>query len=365
MSEVLRRWKRRRRSGGGVQRTTRGDRHAGLPTKVDVRRKSRTGGAVTSNEWNGDESLVGRAVGCLVGLALGDALGAAVEFQAPGTFPPVSGMRGGGPHGLTAGQWTDDTSMALALADSIVACGWDLDDQARRYVRWWRDGVYSVTGECFDIGITTAAALGRFEEGIPAQDSGIAAYRSAGNGSIMRLAPVVIAGWHRYPSDLPGLVERCVDSSRPTHRAPQALSACAVFGVVLAALIAGEDRQVVLDPRWSAWDEVRAVMDLHPEVEQVISGSHRDRQPPEIVGSGYVVRSLEAALWAFGSQPDAKLSLLAAVNLGHDADTTGAVCGQLTGAAWGVAGLPEDWLGVLARRDEIVAVAEALVAGRV
>ncbi|MEX1003847.1 MAG: ADP-ribosylglycohydrolase family protein [Acidimicrobiia bacterium] len=310
-----------------------------------------------------DEALIGRAVGCLVGLALGDALGAAVEFQAPGTFPPVTGMRGGGPFGLTAGQWTDDTSMALALADSIVVRGWDLEDQARRYVRWWRHGDYSVTGECFDIGITTAAALARFEGGIPALQSGIGDHRSAGNGSIMRLAPVAIAASHRYPDDLAGLVERCVDSSRPTHRAPQALSACAVFGVVLAALIAGEEHQVILDPRWSAWDEVRTIVNLHPEVDEVISGSHGEREPPEIVGSGYVVRSLEAALWAFGKHPDARGSLLVAVNLGDDADTTGAVCGQLSGAAWGVAGLPEDWLGMLAGRDEVAAIAAALVAG--
>jgi ADP-ribosyl-[dinitrogen reductase] hydrolase len=314
---------------------------------------------------NLDETSVGRAVGCLVGLALGDALGAAVEFRAPGTFPPVRGMRGGGPHGLAAGQWTDDTSMALAMADSIVEVGWDLEDQARRYVRWWRHGEYSVTGDCFDIGITTAAALGRFEEGVTARESGLDGDRSAGNGSIMRLAPVAIAGSHRYPNDLAGLVQRCVDSSRPTHRAPQALSACAVFGVALAALIAGEDRRAVLDPGWSAWNEVRALIDLHPEIDEVISGSHRDRQPPDIVGSGYVVRSLEAALWAFGSHTDARNGLLAAVNLGDDADTTGAVCGQLVGAAWGLAGLPQDWLGVLARRGELIGVAESLIAAPV
>ena len=314
-----------------------------------------------TKDVNVDESALDRAVGCLVGLAVGDALGAAVEFQRPGTFPPVTGMRGGGPHGLAAGQWTDDTSMALALADSIVARGWDLEDQARRYVRWWRDGEYSVTGECFDIGITTAAALGRVEEGVAARDSGIADHLAAGNGSIMRLAPVAIAGSHRYPRDVAGLVERCVESSLPTHRAPQAVSACAVFGVALSALIAGEAREVVLDPHWSVWDEVRGIMDLHPEVDEVISGSHRERQPPEIVGSGYVVRSLEAGFWAFGSQTDARASLLAAVNLGDDADTTGAVCGQLVGAAWGATALPDEWLAVLAWRNEIVAVAEALL----
>ena len=93
-----------------------------------------------------------RLRGMLVGLAVGDALGAAVEFKPPGTFPPVTGYRGGGPHGLGPGEWTDDTSMALALADSIATVGWDLADQARRYLAWYRRGEYSVNGRCFDIG---------------------------------------------------------------------------------------------------------------------------------------------------------------------------------------------------------------------
>ena len=100
-----------------------------------------------------------RQRGTLLGLAVGDALGAAVEFEMPGAFEPVTGYRGGGPHGLGPGEWTDDTSMALALADSIAQVGWDLNDQAGRYVTWWREGRYSVNGRCFDIGITTRSAL--------------------------------------------------------------------------------------------------------------------------------------------------------------------------------------------------------------
>ena len=103
-----------------------------------------------------------RSRGALIGLAVGDALGAAVEFRAPGSFAPVTGYRSGGPHGLKAGEWTDDTSMALALADSIASAGWDLNDQASRYVQWWKTGKYSVNGRCFDIGITTRSALGKF-----------------------------------------------------------------------------------------------------------------------------------------------------------------------------------------------------------
>jgi ADP-ribosylglycohydrolase len=95
-----------------------------------------------------------RQRGALIGLAIGDALGAAVEFSCPGSFAPVTGYRAGGQHGLDAGEWTDDTSMALALADSIASVGWNLNDQADRYVQWWKTGKYSVNGRCFDIGIT-------------------------------------------------------------------------------------------------------------------------------------------------------------------------------------------------------------------
>ena len=121
-----------------------------------------------------------RRRGALIGLAVGDALGAAVEFKSPGSFAPVTGYRSGGPLGLKAGEWTDDTSMALALADSMASVGWDLNDQAGRYVSWWKTGKYSVNGRCFDIGITTRSALSRFVASKNALDSGDASERSPG-----------------------------------------------------------------------------------------------------------------------------------------------------------------------------------------
>ena len=141
-----------------------------------------------------------RLRGALIGLAVGDALGAAVEFQEPGSFAPVTGYRSGGPHSLEPGEWTDDTSMALALADSIATAGWDLNDQSERYVRWMKHGSYSVNGRCFDVGITTSAALHRFLEGKDATLSGSRAESASGNGSIMRLAPVPIRYAHLYPT---------------------------------------------------------------------------------------------------------------------------------------------------------------------
>src|ERR1700674_2729246 len=125
--------------------------------------------------------MTNRLRGALIGLAVGDALGAAVEFKTPGSFAPVTGYRSGGPHGLKAGEWTDDTSMALALADSIASVGWDLNDQASRYVEWWQTGKYSVTGRCFDIGITTRSALSNFLVTRDALSSGDSSERASGN----------------------------------------------------------------------------------------------------------------------------------------------------------------------------------------
>jgi ADP-ribosyl-[dinitrogen reductase] hydrolase len=302
--------------------------------------------------------LQDRLRGILIGLAVGDALGAAVEFFPPGSFPPVTGYRGGGPHGLGPGEWTDDTSMALALADSIAETGWDLNDQADRYCNWWQRGEYSVTGRCFDVGVTTAAALGRFVETEDAWSSGDPSERASGNGSIMRLAPVPIAFAHLYPDDVELLAERADQSSLPTHASPICRSACRYLAAVLAALARGEEREAVLSPSWPALGRLGP---LHPAVETVARGSFREKEPPAIRGSGYAAESLEAALWAFHDAGEFREAVLRAVNLGNDADTTGAVCGQLAGAFWGESGIPREWREGLARRDLLEAALDGIM----
>jgi len=305
-----------------------------------------------------------RQRGTLLGLAVGDALGAAVEFQMPGTIEPVTGYRAGGPHGLAAGEWTDDTSMALALADSIAEVGWDLNDQARRYVAWWQKGEYSVNGRCFDIGITTRSALSRFLNTGDARDAGDDSEHASGNGSIMRLAPVPIRYSYMFPDGIGDLVERAVESSLPTHASPQCLSACVYMTVVLCGLIDGRPREEVLDPEWALMRQARDFAPFHPEIAEVAEGSFRRKEPPEVVGSGYVVKSLEAALWAFHHAKDFRAAVLRAVNLGDDTDTTGAVCGQLAGAYWGESGIPAEWLEGLAKRDMIEKALRGLLEGR-
>ena len=297
----------------------------------------------------------------LIGLAVGDALGAAVEFMEPGSFPPVTGFRAGGPHGLGAGEWTDDTSMALALADSIVCEGWDLNDQARRYVDWWRNGAYSVNGHCFDIGITTRWGLSKFEQTNDARSSGDPSERASGNGSIMRLAPVVIRYADRFPNAVPELIKFAAESSLPTHASPQCLSACRYLALVECGLVHGFSREEVLAPNWGPLAQLRAIHPLHPTVDEVAQGSFRHREPPEIRGSGYVVKSLEDALWAFWLADSFEEAVLLAVNLGDDADTTGAVCGQIAGAFWSEEGIPSGLRRGLAGQDMIESILNRLL----
>jgi ADP-ribosylglycohydrolase/protein-tyrosine phosphatase len=284
--------------------------------------------------------------GALLGLAVGDAVGAAVEFQPPGTFPPLTDMVGGGPHRLPIGAWTDDTSMALCLAESLVETGgFDPVDQLQRYVRWYREGYLSSTGECFDIGMATQAALVRFERtGEPFP--GDADPHAAGNGPLMKLAPVPLA----YAADPAAAVARAAESARTTHGAPQAIDAARYFAaVMLGALHTGE-----LTP---AWD----VEPLHPEVAEIAAGSFRTREPPAIRGTGYVVDSLEAALWAVHGAASFEDAVLRAANLGDDADTTAAIAGQLAGALYGVEAIPANWRKRLVMRERIEELADGLL----
>jgi ADP-ribosyl-[dinitrogen reductase] hydrolase len=297
--------------------------------------------------------MTDRHRGTLIGLAVGDALGAAVEFKSPGSFRPVIGYRSGGPHGLDAGEWTDDTSMALALADSIAEVGWDLNDQAHRYIEWWRKGKYSVNGRCFDIGITTRSALNNFLSDKNALTSGDRSDKASGNGSIMRLAPVPIRFAHLLEYQLHDLSRIAEESSLPTHASEQCVSACRYLATVLVALINGEDREEVLSPNWKLLQQLNDIKPLHPLIQEIAQGSFRQKQPPAIEGSGWVVKSLEASLWAFHDADSFEEAVMRAINLGDDADTTGAICGQLAGAYWGESGISDSLRSGLARMDMI------------
>lgn len=303
------------------------------------------------------KSLTHKFRGCLLGLAVGDALGTTLEFRSPGTFTPIDDMLGGGPFRLLPGQWTDDTSMALCLAESLLSCkGMDAADQCERYLDWWQRGSNSVTGECFDIGNTVRSALAKYRETAD-PCSGPRDKYSAGNGSIMRLAPVP-SFYFRAPKA--ELLARCEESSLTTHGASESIWSCRILGGLIqqALQAATKEEALRIDDQLVSESQHGGLMS--PALRAVVDGSWQRLEPPAIAGTGYVVKSLEAALWAFAKAKDFRHGALLAANLGDDADTTAAIYGQLAGAFWGESGIPEDWLSKLAWREKIGNLAEQL-----
>ncbi|MBA4148333.1 MAG: ADP-ribosylglycohydrolase family protein [Verrucomicrobia bacterium] len=301
-------------------------------------------------------SLESRFRGALVGLAIGDAVGTTVEFQAPGTFTPVTDMVGGGPFGLKPGQWTDDTSMALCLAQSLIDCrGFDARDQQEKYLRWWREGYMSSTGRCFDIGNTVRGALTRYLQ-FKEPFAGSTDPHSAGNGSIMRLAPVPLF----YFSNPEQAIHLSGESSRTTHQARTAIDACRYLSALIVGALRGSSKEALLSPDYSPAPGLWGSKPLCSEIAEIANGSYRHKTVNQIRGSGYVVQSLEAALWAFATTESFKEGCLAAVNLGEDADTTAAVYGQLAGAYHGLENIPEGWRKKITDLNEIMRMADDL-----
>ena len=267
-------------------------------------------------------------------------------------------MVGGGPFHLLPGEWTDDTSMALCLAESLVESrGFSAGDQMNRYLRWWREGHLSSNGRCFDIGMTSHAALAEFERtGNPY--SGSTDAHAAGNGSLMRLAAVPLY----FGASATDAVRYAANSSKTTHGTIEAIDACRLMSALMVCAIRGMPKAEMLDPN-ACQIVIRSALDLDaltPKIAAIARGSYKIRQPPEIRGTGYVVDTLEAALWAFHHSSSFEEGALMAVNLGDDADTTGAVYGQLAGCYYGVEGIPARWLDRLAHRELITAFADRL-----
>jgi ADP-ribosylglycohydrolase len=299
--------------------------------------------------------------GALLGLAVGDALGTTLEFKPPGTFTPLTDMIGGGPFNLKPGEWTDDTSMALCLAESLIEKrGFDAKDQMDRYCRWYEEGYLSSTGHCFDIGNTVRSALAAYRRtGNPF--SGPESPNTAGNGSLMRLAPVPLF----FASNPEQAIHYAGESSRTTHGTRAAVDACRYFtGLIIGALRGGQKSEL-LNPyffpnhRPDHWQK----NPLDPKIAAIAAGSFKTKEPPEIKGAGYVVESSEAALWAFDRSESFREGALLAVNLGNDADTTGAIYGQLAGAFYGAQQIPAEWRHKLVMCDFIIEKADQLFAG--
>ena len=289
-----------------------------------------------------------KALGCLIGLACGDAVGTTVEFLPRGRFKPVTDMIGGGKFQLKAGMWTDDTAMTLCLAESlIIHKGFNAQDQMDRYWLWLDQGYNSCLPHAFGVGKTILNALFRYHKTGQVY-SGRTESHYSGNGSLMRLAPIILY----YQHDLTLLYRYAALSSQTTHASTECIEACQYFAHVVTNALQGQSKEQIFDIHFST---------ALPDLQQIVLGQYRDKTEDQIKGSGYVIESLEAALWAFWHSSNFEDAILKATNLGDDADTTAAICGQIAGAYYGLAGIPKHWKNQLYRYDDIVQLAELLI----
>ncbi|EMA48453.1 ADP-ribosylglycohydrolase family protein [Halococcus thailandensis] len=294
-----------------------------------------------------------RAEGVLLGLACGDALGRPVEFRSSGAIEAEYGtlreMTGNGTHGKPAGTITDDTEQALCIARSLVERGeFAPDDIADRFVTWYNGGP-------FDIGIMTADALGRIDQGASWDSAGQEVWEAkpegsnAGNGSVMRCAPLALA----FADNWETLQRTSRDSSRITHADPRCTHGCAALNLTIAALLDGDEQ-----PLASALDA------LHPDAPDSLFGVLEplpdDIDSTELQNSGFVLHTLQTALYHALTANSAESAIVSAVNQGGDTDTIGAVAGAVAGARFGSSALPEHWLDALAVTDELHNLAREL-----
>ena len=281
--------------------------------------------------------IIDKFLGSMFGLAVGDALGAPVEFKNKGTFPYISDMIAGGAFQLNKGDWTDDTSMALCLLDSLINVGFDLKDQADRYVKWYKQGYFSVKGYCFDIGLNTRKSLVNYI----ATGEVISPFtNSCGNGAIMRLAPITL--YTAFMKDI-DIKKYAGETSKVTHNSLMSIEACEFMALLISRLINCHDKDNALKSIDSKFNtEIKNFLSL----KYILNESDLDN-------SGYILHSLKLALWGFFSTDNFKDGLLKVVNLGGDSDTNGAIYGQIAGAYYGLDGIPDNWKKVLYKKDMI------------
>lgn len=294
------------------------------------------------------------ATGCLLGLACGDALGRPVEFKSASTISSqhgrVTDMLGQGTHRQPAGTITDDTEMALCIAESLVECGeFNPADIADRFVAWYESGP-------FDIGIMTRQALRRIQQGESWDEAGQRVWENspegsnAGNGSVMRCAPLAVA----YADTSAKLARVSRDSSRITHADPRCTAGCAILNLTIAALLRDES-----DALGTAIESVEH--DAPDELLNALRPLVQGDEPAPLPTSGYVVHTLQTALYDGLTADTAEEAIVTAVNRGGDTDTLGAVAGAVAGARFGVDALPERWLTTIDERRRLTEFASQLL----
>lgn len=293
-----------------------------------------------------------RILGGLWGSLVGDALGVPVEFKdrVAVQLDPVASMREYGTHRQPRGTWSDDGSLILCTTDSLLNHEFDLEDLGGRFVRWANEGLWTAWGEPFDIGVTTSDALHRIKNGTPAVQAGGRDEYSNGNGSLMRILPIVM----RFATEpIESFADRVENASAITHGHARSQMACVFYGLVVRRLLLGWQPRPALDSarvEFTGWYERAPSFALfRPILEDDFSGLREDK----IDSTGYVLHTLHASLWCLLTTQNYRDAVLKAVNLGGDTDTTGCVAGGLAGVAYGVQSIPTDWIGQMARKGDV------------
>jgi ADP-ribosyl-[dinitrogen reductase] hydrolase len=298
----------------------------------------------------------------LLGLSVGDALGVPVEFLARHELlkEPVTGMREFGSHPVPAGTWSDDSSLTFCLAESLCK-GYDLNDIGNNFVKWCYGGFWTPHGNVFDIGMTTGRSIDRIKKGIKPEFCGEMDEYSNGNGSLMRVLPLAF-----YIKDLP-LTERykmVKEVSSLTHAHVRSVLACFIYLEYAIHLLNGKNKSEAYHDMQETVNSFLAATEINPaeieRFERILKKDISTYEESKIYGSGYVIHTLEASLWCLLVSDNYKDSVLKAVNLGEDTDTTAAVTGGLAGILYGIDQIPPDWLDALARKDDIIHLAERL-----
>ena len=299
------------------------------------------------------------------GHAVADALGVPVEFSSrqERKNDPVSDMRGYGTHPVPAGTWSDDTSMAIATLDSLAG-GVDLDDMMQKFCLWKTEAAYAATNEVFDMGIATGEALFRYLKGTPALQCGCDGEYDNGNGSLMRIYPAVLY-WHY--ADFPDRSDDALDEfifqvSALTHSHLRSQLACGIYAHVLLHLLEGKSVTDGLRHAQAHYSQIPAYQAEIKHFRRLFDAGFAALPEDELQSSGYVVTSLEAAVWCLLNTDSYAECVLKAVNLGSDTDTVAAIAGALAGYKYGMEGIPQSWLGTLLRTELLDEICERFTA---
>lgn len=293
---------------------------------------------------------------CIFGHAVGDALGVPVEFQKRSelAMDPVIDMRGYGTYPVPAGSWSDDTSMTLCALDSLAGGTIDHDAIMQNFVSWYTEGEFTPTGKVFDIGMTCLDAIDNYRRGNTAPlDCGLRELNTCGNGSLMRVIPFILYALYTQPDcDMKTLCKITAEGSMLTHAHPRAVIGCEIYAVILASIIKNHSLGHI-QKDLNAYKKLRVGNRELSTYEAVLDGTVKDLKIDEIRGKGYILDSLEAALWCLYNTNSYSVCVLTAVNLGDDTDTTAAIAGGLAGALYGYDAIPEDWISGLIKSDMI------------